>query len=55
LESLGDDDEATTAFGIEYATKQCEELIREGVVGLHMYSLNKAHSTSAIIKNLGLS
>ena len=55
LESLGDDDDATTAFGIEYATKQCEELIREGVVGLHMYSLNKAHSTSAIIKNLGLS
>ena len=55
LKSLGDDDEATTAFGIEYATKQCEELIREGVVGLHMYSLNKAHSTCAIIKNLGLS
>ena len=55
LESLGDDDEATTAFGIEYATKQCEELIREGVVGLHMYSLNKVHSTSEIIKNLGLS
>ena len=54
LEGLGDDTEAVTKFGIEYATKQCEELLRGGVPGLHMYSLNKARSTTEIVKNLGL-
>src|SRR5882762_9196324 len=44
LEELGDKDEATTEFGIEYATRQCEELLREGVPGIHFYTLNKAHS-----------
>ena len=54
LEELGDDTEAVAEFGIEYATKQCEELLREGVPGLHMYSLNKARSTAEIMRNLGL-
>jgi methylenetetrahydrofolate reductase (NADPH) len=54
LEDLADDDVGATAFGIEYATAQCEELIREGVRGLHLYSLNKAHSVAAILGNLGL-
>ena len=54
LEKFGDDDEATTEFGIDYATKQCEELLRAGVPGIHFYTLNKARSTTAIVKNLGL-
>jgi methylenetetrahydrofolate reductase (NADPH) len=48
------DDEAVTEFGIEYATRQCEELLREGAPGLHFYTLNKAHSTTAVVKNLAL-
>ena len=47
-------DEAVTAFGIDYATKQCEELLREGAPGLHFYTLNKARSTTAVLTNLGL-
>ncbi len=54
LQELGDNDEATAEFGIEYATRQCEELLRAGVPGLHFYTLNKSHSTVQIIKNLGL-
>ncbi|HEX8311530.1 MAG TPA: methylenetetrahydrofolate reductase [NAD(P)H] [Chthoniobacteraceae bacterium] len=54
LNELGDDDEAVTAFGIEYATRQCEELLRFGVPGLHFYTLNKARSTTEIVRNLGL-
>ena len=54
LDKRGEDDEAVTQFGVEYATRQCEELLREGVPGLHFYTLNKARSTVQIVGNLGL-
>jgi methylenetetrahydrofolate reductase (NADPH) len=54
LERRGDDDEAVSAFGIEYATRQCEELLREGAPGLHFYTLNKSRSTTEVVKNLEL-
>ena len=54
LDQLGADDAAAAEFGIEYATKQCEDLLREGVPGLHFYTLNKSHSTVRILKNLKL-
>ena len=54
LDELGDNDEAATEFGIEYATAQCEGLLRAGVPGLHFYTLNKSHSTVQVLKNLGL-
>ena len=54
LDKCADNDEATKQFGIEYASRQCEELLAEGVPGLHFYTLNKAQSTTAILRNLGL-
>ena len=54
LEELGEDEQAVTEFGIDYATKQCEGLLRAGVPGLHFYTLNKAEATVRIVKNLGL-
>ena len=54
LDELGTDDEAALQFGIEHATQQCQELLRAGVPGLHFYTLNKAHSTIQVLKNLGL-
>jgi len=54
LEELGDDESAVAEFGIEYATRQCEELLRAGVPGIHFYTLNKAAATTRILKNLGL-
>ncbi len=54
LDTLGDDDAAATDFGVEYATEQCEALLKFGVQGLHFYTLNKAASTLRIAKNLGL-
>jgi len=54
LDELGDNDEEVAKFGIEYATQQCEELLRAGVPGLHFYTLNKAHATVEILKNLKL-
>ena len=54
LSKVEDDDEAATELGIEYASRQCEALIKFGVAGLHFYSLNKAYSVSAICRNLGI-
>ncbi len=54
LDELGDDDAAVSEFGIQYATCQCEEILRAGVPGLHFYTLNKSGPTTAILKNLGL-
>jgi methylenetetrahydrofolate reductase (NADPH) len=54
LDALGNDEEAAIQFGIEYATRQCEQLLRAGVPGLHFYTLNKSRSTVQVLKNLGL-
>jgi methylenetetrahydrofolate reductase (NADPH) len=54
LEKWGDDDAAVLQVGIDHATKQSEELLREGAPGLHFYTLNKARSTAAVVKNLAL-
>ena len=54
LDKIGDDDAAAGEFGIEYATRQCEDLLKNGAPGIHFYTLNKPHSTTRILKNLGL-
>ena len=54
LDQRADDDMASAEFGIDYATRQCEELLRAGAPGIHFYTLNKTHSTTRILSNLGL-
>jgi methylenetetrahydrofolate reductase (NADPH) len=52
LDELGNNDAATAEFGIAYATRQCTDLLRNGAPGIHFYTLNKAPSTLAVLKNL---
>jgi methylenetetrahydrofolate reductase (NADPH) len=52
LEALGDDDQAVMDFGIEYASRQCADLLAAGVPGLHFYTLNKAGPVSKILAHL---
>ena len=52
LEKLQDDPEGIQKYGINYALKQCEELIAHGVPGIHLYTLNKSHSAQTIITTL---
>ena len=54
LDAFGDDADAVRDFGIEFATRQCEELLQGGAPGLHLYSLNRSPSCLAILRNLGL-
>ena len=53
LDALGDDDAAVTAFGIEYCAEQIRGLIAQGAPGVHFYTLNKAHSTTEVMRQLG--
>ncbi len=39
-------------FGIDFATEQCLNLIKNNVKGLHFYTLNKSYSTNNILNNL---
>lgn len=52
LERLGDDPAAAEEYGIDYSTRQCEELLAQGVPGIHFYTLNRSRSTWTIFENL---
>lgn len=47
-----DDKKAVTAFGIDFAVRQCRELIERGVDGIHFYTMDRAKSISKIISRL---
>lgn len=55
IEKFGDDAASIEQFGIEYATEQCRELLKQGIPGIHFYTLNKSGPTEQIYRNLGLS
>jgi methylenetetrahydrofolate reductase (NADPH) len=52
LESLESDPLAVHAAGVEHATAQCEDLIRNGVDGVHFYTLNRSKATVLITQQL---
>ena len=54
LERYVDDDDAVRELGIEYATRQVQELWDQGISGVHFYVLNRNYSVSKILDNLKL-
>ena len=46
------DKEALENFGIEFAVDQCKDLIKAGVPGLHIYTMDRSSSTAGIINRL---
>ena len=52
LEAIQHDPDAVQAYGIEYAVRQCRELMQHGVPGLHFYTLNRSRATHEIIRKL---
>jgi methylenetetrahydrofolate reductase (NADPH) len=49
LELRADQPEAVAEMGVAYATLQCADLLANGAPGIHFYTLNKSHSTRAIL------
>jgi len=47
-----DDKESLVNFGIEFATRQCAELLKAGVAGLHFYTMDLSTSTIGIVNRL---
>ena len=54
LESIKNDDSSVIEYGIEQASKMCEQLINEGAPGLHFYTLNLEYSVTEILSSIGL-
>jgi methylenetetrahydrofolate reductase (NADPH) len=50
----GGDEKAVERVGIHYATEQCQDLLNNGVDGIHFYTLNKSKATREIYAALGL-
>jgi len=50
---LRDDKERTLQEGIDFAVRQCRELLDGGAPGLHFYALNKIEPVRTILKKLG--
>jgi len=53
LERVGEDEAEVRKLGIDYATQQTQDLLEQGVPGIHFYCLNRCASVKGIFKNLG--
>lgn len=52
IRAHADDAAAIRRISIEFAVKQCRELIDGGAPGLHFYTLNQSHATMEIMRAL---
>ena len=54
LESLESDPASVHAAGVEYAIRQCQDLLAAGAEGLHFYTLNRSKATVLIAQALAM-
>lgn len=51
-EACGGDKAAVTAVGVEFAVRQCEDLLAHGAPGIHLFTMNKSHSAVQVVTAL---
>lgn len=54
LSAMGDDADAIRAYGADVVADLCRRLLDGGAPGLHVYTLNRARATIAILDRLGI-
>jgi methylenetetrahydrofolate reductase (NADPH) len=52
LEKFREDRAAMLEIGVEYATRQCADLLRNGAPGIHFYAMNRSGPALAVHGNL---
>jgi methylenetetrahydrofolate reductase (NADPH) len=52
FDPIQNDKDATLKAGIEFAIRQCRELLNSGAPGLHFYTLNKLNPTDIILSEV---
>ncbi|HLU50312.1 MAG TPA: methylenetetrahydrofolate reductase, partial [Planctomycetota bacterium] len=52
LDGAGDDEDAASEVGVEWARRQAEELLERGAPGIHFYVLNRANHIRRILEPL---
>jgi methylenetetrahydrofolate reductase (NADPH) len=53
LEPVKEDKDAVARAGVEYAIRQCEDLLKRGAPGIHFYVLNRSQHVQAVLNALG--
>jgi len=54
LEEAGDVADEQFKIGVEFATRQAQELIEAGVPGIHFYVLNRSEAATAVLESVRL-
>jgi methylenetetrahydrofolate reductase (NADPH) len=52
LRRVEHDDDLTLEVGVDWATRQCRELLEGGAPGIHFYTMNKSPATRRVFENL---
>jgi methylenetetrahydrofolate reductase (NADPH) len=52
LKRVEDDDAETLEVGVEWATRQCRELLQRGAPGIHFYTMNRSPATRRVFQAL---
>ncbi len=52
LQEVADDDAETMEVGVEWAMRQCGDLLSRGAPGIHFYTMNKSPATRRVFESL---